>query len=212
MEIPINIRIDGAWTKKILRMAIPAGFVLMGGVALAGPPKTFAAGEPLKAADLNANFSALDANFSALDGRLVTVEATPAKLVASSSDGELSPGNGQDTIYTHAELKLPAGTWLVQGYANLSISGNADTTGLGLYDATNAAPIPDSVGSLQSLLVGMAADRSFVTAQTVLTVAMPTAIRLEAVRNGASGVVFVNYTGSPIAAIGPHKLVAVKLR
>ncbi|HEY4158691.1 MAG TPA: hypothetical protein VGM29_11365 [Polyangiaceae bacterium] len=60
--------------KWILRLGIPVAVLLgSGAVARAVVPKTWAAGDPLTAADLNGNFNDLDARIAKLEA------ATPSK-------------------------------------------------------------------------------------------------------------------------------------
>jgi hypothetical protein len=174
----------------------------LGAVAVAAAPTTFTAGETLTAADLNANFADLDARVTAL-------EAPPTKILASGTAGQAGVFS-TDTVYTSADLALPAGTWLVVGNAILETSF-ADLDGLGLYDATNGVAIPDSLGDVRGIDPNTQRE-SFTTVQ-VVTVASSTTIELDAVRHGASTVSFADMTanGGPTAT-NAHKLTAWRLR
>ena len=203
MKVSIEISFEcPTWLKKAVRVAVPVGVFTFASVAFAGVPNTFTSGETLTAADLNANFTALD-------GRVTTLEAAPPILSLGSAAGEAGV-TSTDTVYTHADLQVAAGTWLVFGNAVLEESF-PDDCALGLYDVTAGATIPGSVGAPQAVQAGTAAQVGF-TMSHVVTLAAPTTLRLVAWRNGASIVSFSDLTGTPAAAILPHKLEAVQLR
>lgn len=156
--------VDMELTKRQKRLVggLVAAVVALGGaaVALAAVPKTFVGGETLTAADLNANFTALDGRATALEastadleGRLGSVEAAPTSITVAGTAAEVGTASNSPTIYSHADLVLPAGTWLVQGYAALMIAVNDDGVGLGLFDVTANADVPSSFGAIESLLV-----------------------------------------------------------
>src|SRR5579864_824712 len=79
----MNVTIELAcprWLKVAAKIAVPLAMIGTTGMALAGPT-VFTAGETLKAADLNANFSDLD-------GRVTALEAAPTSLVSESDTTE----------------------------------------------------------------------------------------------------------------------------
>lgn len=183
------------------------GVAVCARLAMAQVPHTFTPGQTLTAASLNENFAALDT-------RLTALEAAPTSVTVAGSLGEAGPGLNIPTVYTHADLVLSPGTWLVQGYAGLSITTNEDTVGLGLHNVTTGADVPNSVGALEVIATSNLV-RGFTTAQTLVMASVPTTIRLKAIQNGASVPSFVDFSGpvsATLAALGPHKLTAVRLR
>jgi len=208
--------------KAIAGVVIAAGLALgVSTVAMANVKTSFVSGETLTAADLNANFKDLDGRATTLqaatddlDARLTAVEPAPTSLTVTGSAPENGTAGYTPVVYTHADLVLTPGTWLVQGYAGITIAVNDDGTGLGLFDVTADADVPNSVGPIATLrtsggLYGLA------TAQTLITVTSPTTLRLKAIQNGLSVPTFYDFDNpivAPLKALGPHKLTAVKLR
>ncbi|MFO0553434.1 MAG: hypothetical protein U0271_33940 [Polyangiaceae bacterium] len=207
MKLSRAQRISAALIGAFLGVAVCAK------LATAQVPNTFTAGQTLTAADLNENFNALDGKDSQLDTRVSQLEAAPAPtaITVAGSVGEAGPGANIPTVYTHADLVLPPGTWLVQGYAGLSISVNNDGVGLGLYNVTADADVPNSVGPIMVMRTTDPLD-ALSTAQTLITVSTTTTLRLKAIQNGTSIPSFSDFSGTAtLAALGPHKLTAVKL-
>lgn len=174
-----------------------------GAIAVAAAPPPFVAGETLTATNLNASFDAITARVAAL-------EAPPATVTAHGRAPQ--PGTlATDTIYTHADLALTPGSWLVVGNAILSTS-YADLDGLGLYDATAHADVPDSIRDAHVVAAGTGQSSGFSTTQ-IVTVTVPTTLQLKAFRHGSSAISFADLTmnGPPIAD-NAHKLTAWRLR
>lgn len=66
--VVVDFEISPRARKLLVRVGLPIAFVLGGSaLAYANVPKTWNAGDPLKAADLNENFSSLDARLVALE-------------------------------------------------------------------------------------------------------------------------------------------------
>src|SRR5689334_3781768 len=93
-------------------------------VAVAAAPRSFTAGEVLKASDLNENFSGLDARIGSIENRTVTV------LDSSSDDTEVENTNGVPLIYSAAKLQLTPGTWAITASACVFNTVAADTVAL----------------------------------------------------------------------------------
>lgn len=184
------------------------GFAVCARLATAEVPHTFEPGQTLTAADLNENFNDLDT-------RVSQVEAVPTSLTVTGTAAQNGTVAYAPTVYTHADLVLPPGTWLVQGYAGLTLALNDDGVGLGLFNVTANANVPNSVGPIQTLRASDPYQVGLSTAQTLITVSAPTTLRLKAIQNGNSIPTFFDFDNplvAPLAALGPHKLTAIKLR
>jgi hypothetical protein len=109
LELP---RVLKPWA---LRVGVPA-LVIAGALAVAhaAVPKTWTAGEPLKAADLNQNFSKLDERLSALEAARSTLGGrTIARITQCESYGTPETSNGQYWhmwIASDCDKGLPAGS------------------------------------------------------------------------------------------------------
>jgi hypothetical protein len=192
------------WLRKAIAYVAPVVLVCGAGIAYAKVPHTFQSHQVLTASDLNDNFNNFDSRVSAL-------EAAPSVLTAGSTAGQVGTF-WMDTLYPSADLTLPAGTWLVTGFATLSNTGDSDAVVLGLYDQTHGKDLPGSMGPVGYLPTTLFLS-GFSTSH-VVTLTGPTTLRLKAFRNGSSTINFVDFTSvaTALGALTHHKLEAVKLR
>jgi hypothetical protein len=81
MRVRFNVDFElSPRVKRVLRLGIPALVLLVGGVALAGVPHTFADGDPLSAQTMNDNFSSLDMRLSKLETLMGGDGGTPVVI------------------------------------------------------------------------------------------------------------------------------------
>jgi hypothetical protein len=79
--VTVNFEVSTRTKRALLRGVLPAVLLLAaGGIAYASLPHTFASGEVLTAANLNANFQSLDTRVAALEGR--ESETNGSRIVA----------------------------------------------------------------------------------------------------------------------------------
>ena len=106
--------------KLWLRIAVPAAVIAgAGAIAFASVPHSFTAGDTLRAADLNANFTALDTRLTALEAKEVSVQTVSLQAVATAD--LLDTGNY--SVY----VACPANTRPIGGGCSLfqtDLSGN----------------------------------------------------------------------------------------
>jgi hypothetical protein len=90
--VTVNLEVSPRTKRTLLRVGLPAVLLLAaGGIAYASLPHTFATGEVLTAANLNADFQSLDTRVTALEGNDSVTSGS--RIVArftttSSTDGE----------------------------------------------------------------------------------------------------------------------------
>lgn len=211
--------------KRMAAIGLALAATLTAGGALADVPNTFEAGQTLKAADLNENFTALEARAAAAEDaaqdaleRVATLEAAPEYLVETASDGQTGE-YAEDVVYEAMEVTLQPGTWLVEATATLSTTSQSDAVQLGLWNHTTGAEVAASRGAAatsEALEGGYfcgAQPCSVVptSASAVLTVTTPTTIRVKGYRNGSSTLT----VGRPIDAVvlAPlNRISALRLR
>jgi hypothetical protein len=195
--------------KRLLAAAAIPALLLGGAVAYASVPKTWTAGEALKAAELNGNFSDLDSRVTAIE------QKAPKHLVATSEVSE-SSAMSADLVYQSMALDLTPGTWLVQASATVTTTVNADGVQISLWDDTNGAELPMSrspvattMGFVDNVTCNQGCSAIAATTLRVVTVTANTKVRLKAHRNGGSKV----WVGTPTPGALPraHRLTAVQL-
>jgi len=92
----IDLEVPPRAKRVALRVGIPAAVVGLSAIAYASVPVTWTAGQALKSADLNSNFSNLDSRVTTLEGagHVMTAATTPAgnagEIAISSTANSLS--------------------------------------------------------------------------------------------------------------------------
>ena len=100
-EVPPRVK------RVALRVGIPAAVVGLSAIAYASVPVTWTAGQALKSADLNSNFSALDSRITTLEGGHVMTGAT----TPIGNSGEIAISSTANTLsYTYPVTSFAVGT------------------------------------------------------------------------------------------------------
>jgi hypothetical protein len=229
-EIPPRVKRWG------LRIGIPVAVLLGGGaVAYAAGLVTWSQGQTLNASDLNNNFSYLQSEIAGdggvqgevatlqgqattLQGQVTTLQGQVTMLQAAPTTYETSSNTIQtgtqsaDLPYTDTSLTLPAGTYLVSGFATVTTTNVADGVQIGLYDVTSASDVVNSrsgVGQTFSCAGCTTYGPVSLATSHVVTITVPTTYEVKAYRNGGS-TLSIGYPGGGLA--GPAvRMVATPL-
>jgi hypothetical protein len=184
------------WTAFVLIVGLGAGALVHAAV-----PHAFVANETLTAANLNSNFNALDTRTTTLE----TNAAGAFNVLESASDVNQTGAASADVVYTSVSVTLTAGTWLVEAFASVS-TNVIEGVELGLFDVTNGADIPNARGGVAQTVAG---GNVALHTDKVITVTVPTTIKMKGYRNGAS---ILSFGYGSVLAAGRNRLMAIRLK
>ncbi|WP_297775067.1 hypothetical protein [Mycobacterium sp.] len=122
-------------------------------------------------------------------GLLAQGAVLTAATALSASAGTVQTGAvGADVIYNGCYLDVPAGTWLLMGFASLRSPSVADTKQLALYNETDAIQVPNSKSGFSGNQTA-GVNETYATA-AVVTFTATKRIKLQGMRNGGSALQF----------------------